>query len=97
MNKPKHTPGPWKVSLEDYSENRAYIRSEEYDRDIACVLGYSSEQLKANAKLIAAAPDLLAACERALVAFENQPPNYNEDRYEPLLKLSAAIKKAGGR
>jgi hypothetical protein len=39
----------------------------------------------------AAVPELLAACKRALVAIESLPPRVNEDRYEPLMALSAAI------
>jgi len=50
-----------------------------------------------DAQLIAAAPDLLEAAKRALIAIKALPPRNGEDRYEPLMQLSAAIAKAEGR
>lgn len=62
----KHTPGPWSTSfgLNDYirilavnGHAVAHVYRTSFDKDVA---------LGANAKLIAAAPDLLAAAEYAL-------------------------------
>lgn len=62
----KHTPGPWKVIISDFGN--AYVR------DVGGLIAelpksrrYKSEfgEYEANAKLIAAAPDLLAALEAA--------------------------------
>jgi hypothetical protein len=59
MSAPKHTPGPWNVSFCDDDE----VRSD--DGRLLCVtvpLGFDVEE-KANARLIAAAPELLAALQ----------------------------------
>ena len=57
----KHTPGPWKVEAE-----RAYIQIVPADNVAICELRRkgNTELEMANAKLIAAAPDMLAALER---------------------------------
>lgn len=54
----KHTPEPWKIDDDEITGGIDYIAT----------LAYSTceeEQKKVNALLIAAAPDLLAACEAA--------------------------------
>lgn len=68
----KHTPGPWLVhdsstlhmndaKVCDVGFNRKVVSHTERIDDVAVVW---------NAMLIAAAPDLLAACEAALVTFD---------------------------
>jgi hypothetical protein len=63
----KHTPGPWKVGPTNLG-NEIFIQDH---RDIGITLVFprtdKPDPIKANARLIAAAPDLLAACESALV------------------------------
>jgi hypothetical protein len=61
----------------------------------------SSEHWESNARLIAAAPDLLAACQKALDAFGGEiidsPLTGDEcDRFAAILELTAAIAKAKG-
>ena len=66
MTKVKHTPGPWHIS----SDDPLAVRAEDGDGDdweVANAVdycGFPEIQSKANARLIAAAPDLLAALER---------------------------------
>lgn len=71
--KTPHTPGPW-LSFKAggvYSENgREIIFSAHNTRS------GSAEEREANARLIAAAPELLEACRRALALIESLP-------YEP--------------
>lgn len=57
----KYTSGPWKVSKE---KTGTYVTNEQ-DLYLACVgvLEPSPEENEANAKLIAAAPELLEACK----------------------------------
>jgi len=67
----KHTPGPWVVCVQD-GEEKAYtvfaehqlvskhIEAGAWDHFVACA-GASHENYEANARLIAAAPDLLSA------------------------------------
>lgn len=63
----EHTPGPWKVNPQTFNPERAYSieASEEVDGEIVAeVLGGGPEDLiKADARLIAAAPELLEAAQ----------------------------------
>jgi len=53
------------------------------------------DETNANARLIAAAPDLLAACEKALeLIYQFGPRNVNE--YENVKNIQQAIQKAKG-
>ena len=106
----KHTPGPWIVCVVD-GEDRGYF-SIEQDRealggDEPSTIGevYTSGEGidmadgEANAALIAAAPDLLAACEAALSFGEGHPdrtPSWHDARLATQLTLRAAIAKANG-
>jgi len=60
----KHTPGPWKVK-DELPDGDIYILPESrVDGNSICRMDDDApEQMLANAALIAAAPDLLAACE----------------------------------
>ena len=55
-----HTPGPWSASEHgaygDYDGNSIIILGD--DLRVAVVLGYDTEETQANARLIAAAPEL---------------------------------------
>ena len=80
-----HTPGPWIV---DSSEKDTYVilKGLRYS-DYVCKM--SSENAQANAALIAAAPDLLAALE--CIVFEYQLDQAVIPDY-----VTAAIAKAKG-
>ena len=90
----EHTPGPWKVS------SKASTAVFAGDRLIASAGGYMSNTRQesvviendANARLIAAAPDLLAACETALVMIQVLGGDYMAG-FE---KIEAAVSKAKG-
>ena len=58
MSETKFTPGPWYVG-----GNGGFINQLQIEPTIGCVYG-AGDELKANAHLIAAAPDLFAALER---------------------------------
>lgn len=90
----KHTPGPWEV----YGGTRAGIDKEDgsfsivvagYDDDECGIYGHTDAEAAANARLIAAAPDLLAACRAALEG-QSIPP------FEKYEMIRAAIAKATG-
>ena len=61
----KHTPGPWRVEQQSYNEHPYGVMAPEsakHDLDLLCE--FSPEMTNdANARLIAAAPDLLEALE----------------------------------
>jgi hypothetical protein len=62
----QHTKGPWVAASRD---GEPWVENE--DGDYICAPhGYDFDEDLANAKLIAAAPDLLAACEALLFAIE---------------------------
>jgi hypothetical protein len=93
MSEHKHTPGPWKPRKSSYRiegvEDTWCIDWSPDQEEVAEIV-----HGEANAHLIAAAPDLLAACELALNGIElsNGVP-YSED---VITELRAAIARAKG-
>jgi len=93
----KHTPGPWEVNLFDDTE-RPGIKADNFsvvffgvrDEDDAGVWGRTAEEEIANARLIAAAPDLLKACMMMDKAMTEQQVD------KALDFVNAAIAKAKG-
>lgn len=91
----KHTPGPWKATL------RTVTAPETEDRlplDVR-LYGGNADDNRANARLIAAAPDLLEALQECkqlldmvLCVQGGLPPDANG----PAAKALAAIRKATG-
>jgi len=90
----KHTPGPWEAWVKD-----GWHVSDGTDRiadlaefDDQC-FGYDGaiELEEANARLIAAAPELLEACI-AVRAFDNNGPSW----HQAMRKIDLAIAKATG-
>jgi hypothetical protein len=92
------TPGPWrKGDVGEIMLNNKYREIISDDGKIGLVYGIIDQDNKANANLIAAAPELYEACEEALVndiAAEGE----NASNMFPALrkKLAAALKKARG-
>jgi hypothetical protein len=92
-----HTPGPWttRESPEHWGRVDVIIHSEA--TDVATAWQGGTEANRANAKLIAAAPDLLEALEEALEDWEDS--HFDEEypsRIEWADKARAALKKAKG-
>ncbi len=91
-----HTPGPWTVDWESsdlFSQfhARAWINAEGLHH-IGYVDGPSSEERRANARLIAAAPELLEALQLLVAGIENGVSK----TFVPLQHARAAIAKAEG-
>lgn len=63
--KAEHTPGPWRVDLEsgEIEAGATVIGTIYGTHDYPCCDEDITEECAANARLIAAAPDLLAACK----------------------------------
>ena len=106
-NETKHTPGPWVVAEGD-SNGQAVVRNA--DIEIAtcwhhCVDGIERE-MRANARLIAAAPELLAAlddlaemCQQSrkyIVLSDDGGMDAYNSTAEAILAARAAIAKAKG-
>ena len=109
----KHTQGPWTVGA---GSNKREILScgtgagrvahclDEFD-DNPCGPKYGTGEVNANARLIAAAPDLLDACDEADTAFavlninSDEPLNPQARRAlrDAWAKVNAAMAKATGK
>jgi hypothetical protein len=94
-----HIPGPWHV---EQNEDGLVIHSDD-GTEICEVTGqtfdeYAEEETEANAKLIAAAPELLDALKMAECVIENYKDELDEaDEDVPALaEIRAAIAKATG-
>jgi hypothetical protein len=93
----KHTPGPWKLLTEgednDFTTRTIIIDGPPRNLSEVCIVttgSFTDETEEANAKLIAAAPDLLAALHAV-----RRHGLEEGDGYESILKLIGdAINKA---
>lgn len=99
--KTTYTPGPWKIEKivhlsgtshcitthEDPEHNRTLITS------LSVIDGHCEN---ANARLIAAAPELLAACKLASLVCSKEYLS-KQDRFEALDIIRAAISKTEGK
>lgn len=90
-NETKHTPGPWEFEPTGHGPGHIAADCEGAIRDgVATVWGRTSEDtFDANARLIAAAPDLLAACKGLIENIDN--PDWSD-----IDKIRAAIARAEG-
>jgi hypothetical protein len=103
MNTNKHTPGPWDYDWHDghialYSDAQpddyfARVEHSEWVKDEDWDGGENVPERIANARLIAAAPDLLAACE-AVLASIHDPSDDDMFTFEDMLEK--ALAKARG-
>lgn len=90
----KHTPGPWhvdpKAPEESFFEDVSILR---HDGLAVAVAVHNGDVLppepEANARLIAAAPDLLAVAQKVV-------NNWGDLHHKDLMQLRAAIAKATG-
>jgi hypothetical protein len=85
-----HTPGPWDIALDTVRDGDITVFAE--DRAVAMMKTYEDvprDTTLAEARLIAAAPELLAACKMAL----EQGDLFNADADI----VRSAIAKAEGR
>lgn len=106
----KHTPGPWKVDIWDYSLARPprkeiVIQSEQFrlavvDCDFVGDNPYTIaiNEAEANATLIAAAPEMLEALKR-IIAFPNLtvPIGYHGCLTDAIQQAISAVSKAEGK
>ena len=97
----KYTPPPWKVFEDDWGQVGVEAESMIIADRIYCDWNQPPEieaEQRANAKLIAAAPDLLKACKSALEGVWRLTAYENGYQWAVNLaaELSRAIKKAEG-
>jgi len=109
MSESKHTPGPWVVGMRNgYNPNTVFS---EGDNGIASVFGVPMHchiddlthirdvQPLANARLIAAAPDMLEALKQVMGWIDGWSPTFTQDEEWPEAEhyIRAAISKAEGQ
>lgn len=105
----KHTPGPWVVNdfcTQDGADVAIWTSHDPHTAKSICECHYESHadlmrgetgcnrlEAEANAKLIAAAPELLEWAEKVLAAYM---PQFNDSRAvdDVLVGLAAAVSKA---
>jgi len=98
-----YTKGPWRIG------NTSNTEQDIFNGDGSVYIGFVSntntqsiEENKANARLIASAPDLLEACKWAFVQLGGQLKNYAVGtdlihKKEACIKLEQAIAKVEGK
>ena len=93
----KHTPGPWVVGESCHTVGRLSVNAATGRPLEICMCHWvdgfddPEDEAPANARLIAAAPDLLAAAQEALACLADLGGDES-----PVPMLRAAIAKAGG-
>lgn len=94
----KHTPGPWKV-VEQTDPPIVSAITPRGELDIADVIAQADQdEDEANARLIAASPELLQACCVALADLEGYLAEWETDpALETVQELRAVIAKATGQ
>lgn len=101
MSESKHTPGPWEhahTATPDYARKSIVYAPSEGGRDLALV--YASEHHDADAALIAAAPDMLAALTEMVAEWDTSDDyasaSHRIEMYTVAIEQArAAIEKAG--
>lgn len=96
MAKTKHTPGPWEVH---HRENGCLITANYGEIGIARTANdvfLTPAEQKANARLIALVPELLAALKDAHAALKNHPNGDNRSEHDSLA-CDLLLAKAEGK
>jgi hypothetical protein len=111
MSETKHTPGPWEVEFDDSDHSEGHIirmgeaidspgyhkthHRIQYDHML-----YPGDkgfgEAHANARLISAAPDMLAALRAMEEAFVVDREKFTESQAAAVLQMDAAVAKATG-
>tara|TARA_R110000868_G_C10896172_1_gene763968 strand:+ start:260 stop:559 length:300 start_codon:yes stop_codon:yes gene_type:complete len=95
----QHTPAPWSVEIDHATGNAEYVRAYQDGEmlDVASVLCDQTDRANANARLIAAAPDLLAVLCEMLGAAETDLLDDKSNVWRSAMNdARAAIAKAKG-
>lgn len=100
----KHTKGPWHIMDGGFEKNKnqmlATIYATNDDLEIICkvvkdgMLAHSEQDFKANAKLIAAAPDMLFVLKNCFTYLESCMDSWEEGEEMLYVEVREAIKRA---
>ena len=97
----QHTPGPWNYhELKPGNRNAFHVRNREISRGVCEVSASkwestSADELEANARIISAAPELLAALLAFVAQYEGSGHDERERRPEMILARQAIAKATG--
>lgn len=94
MSAHKHTPGPWYFAPRMNLQSGLMIYAEPHGVTVAAV-PHNDSTGRADAALIAAAPELLAAAKKAYDFLKSEAP-IPESQFKVLCDLAVAIERAGG-
>jgi hypothetical protein len=92
----KHTPGPWSVLEVRNLDGEGWAREIEA-ADLTVALIYADVNMDADARLIAAAPDMYAALLAVLPDLQHYVDTHGAGPDVRLAALRAALAKADGR
>lgn len=108
--KTQHTPGPWLATQDSDSRSDGYVRVERNGMfpavARACHSGIGVTEMRSNARLIAAAPELLEALNESLPVLKDVvrgiqdewPATYQDSEpYRALEAVLLALAKATGK
>ena len=88
-----HTPGPWTIEIDHSCDEAEFIRTE-FDGEMFDIATLSNESgnVNSNARLIAAAPDLLDALKRVMrhVPADAGGASLGDDMYRARLAIARA-------
>ena len=94
----KHTPGQWKVSRDGHLVQTVDESNKRGGLVICDVFGMCADNREANARLIAAEPDLLAALIELLDQAGEVYPHFESERGQAnIAQARAAISRATGQ
>lgn len=107
MSKTKHTPGPWRASLKSKDSVRietddnfngyvATVGADDTEERNGTIYEFVSKTGRANARLIAAAPELLEALKIVVTQLGEYKDGDGAAKYHALNIARAAITKAEG-
>lgn len=89
----QHTPGPW--TIEKTSHDTEIVAGKYHICNVGESVRCSENEAKANARLIASAPDLLAALQ-AFAAAGNNFTGWHPAYEDAIIQARAAIARATG-
>lgn len=95
----QHTPGPWAVRPNGANSSPFGIEDAEQNHIASAIFEMTNgiEGARANARLIAAAPDMLAALKRLWELGQEPYPEVERETADALADARNAIAKAEGR
>jgi hypothetical protein len=91
----KHTPGPWRVKFDEIGFVDIYRAHDDTAGSLNNYAVAESVQSDGDARLIAASPDLLTACESALALLTNPNAELGDADAVTAMLLTAIAKARG--